>query len=57
MTGSVAVTVACAASDPLPFTLLAQSNITGATPVSGMAGTQVTVTGSGFGATQSSGAV
>jgi hypothetical protein len=43
--------------EPRLYTIVAPPNITSVTPTSGVAGTQVTISGSGFGATQGTGVV
>jgi len=56
-TGSVVVTVGGVASNGLNFTVITYPVISSVSPNSGVAGTQVTIAGSGFGATQGSGSV
>lgn len=55
--GPVSVTVGGVASNSLNFAVTAPPSITSVSPASGMAGTQVSVTGSGFGSAQGSGTV
>ncbi|PYT87372.1 MAG: hypothetical protein DMG36_25435 [Acidobacteria bacterium] len=55
--GPVSVTVGGVTSNTLNFTVTAPSNITSVAPNSGPAGTQVSITGSGFGNVQGSGTV
>ncbi|PYU86388.1 MAG: hypothetical protein DMG08_29880, partial [Acidobacteria bacterium] len=56
-TGSVVVTVGGVASNGLNFTVITYPVISSVSPNSGVAGTQVMIAGSGFGATQGSGSV
>ncbi len=51
-TGYVVVTVGGAASNGQSFTVMSALNITGISPASGSIGTFVTISGTGFGATQ-----
>ena len=54
-TGNVVVTVASVPSNGVPFTVT--PNITGLSAASGLVGTSVTISGSGFGAAQGSSTV
>ncbi len=54
-TGNVVVTVGGIASNAVSLAVVSQPTITGLTPSSGAPGTQVTISGSGFGAAQGSG--
>lgn len=56
-TGNVVVTVAGAASNNRTFTVLATPAITSLSPTAAAVGTQVTITGTGFGATRGSSTV
>jgi RHS repeat-associated protein len=56
-TGPVVVTVGGLASNSVTFTLIEALSITGISPTSGPTTTAVTITGTGFGPTQSSSAV
>ena len=56
-TGNVVVTVGAAASNGVSFTVLVPPSITSVSPTSGIPGTSVTITGTGFGSTQGSGTV
>ena len=56
-TGNVVVTVGTAASNGVSFTVLAPPSITSVSPTSGVVGTSITITGTGFGSTQGSGTV
>jgi hypothetical protein len=51
-TGNVVVTAGGYASNPVPFTVLIVPVITSVSPTTGVGGTQVTISGSDFGATQ-----
>ncbi len=56
-TGNVVVTVNGVASGGRPFTVTLPPAISGVSPTTGTAGTQVTISGSGFGAARGTGAV
>ena len=56
-TGPVVITVGGVPSNSVAFTVAAAPVVTSATPASGAAGRQVTVTGTGFGSTRGSGMV
>ncbi len=56
-TGNVTVTKYNATSNGFPFKVEGAPTVTGYSPASGPAGTSVTITGSGFGSTQSTSAV
>ncbi len=55
--GNVVVTVGGASSNAEQFTVIAPSVVSGVSPGSGTAGTQVTISGSGFGTAQAAGTV
>jgi len=55
--GVILVTAGGVASNTISFVVTATPTITGVSPASGTSGTQVTVSGSGFGAAQGSGTV
>ena len=56
-TGNVVVTVYAAPSNGVPFTVIPTPNITGLSPTASPVGTQVTITGTNFGADPASGTV
>jgi len=56
-TGNVVVASGGYVSNPMPFTVVAAPVISGVSPATGLGGTQIAISGSGFGSVQGSGLV